>query len=189
MVLDTDTPFAVESVQARALEVDQNMIRQNENLVSLSYSMPMAKSIDGPLFEFNFGHMSPSKITLNQSMMKAEAYIQTATGIEVSQVDLRQKVNATQVTTNKLEVYQNKPNPFTDYTELPFAITESDLVTLEIRDVNGVLMLTKISMFQEGKNKFIVQSSDFANQVKDGILIYTISNSTERVSRKMVNIK
>ncbi len=189
MVLDTDTPFAVESVQARALEVDQNMIRQNENLVSLSYSMPIAKSIDGPLFEFNFGHMSPSKITLNQSMMKAEAYIQTATGIEVSQVDLRQKVNATQVTTNKLEVYQNKPNPFTDYTELPFAITESDLVTLEIRDVNGVLMLTKISMFQEGKNKFIVQSSDFANQVKDGILIYTISNSTERVSRKMVNIK
>ncbi len=189
MVLDTDTPFSIESVQARALEVDHNMIRQNENLVSLSYSMPMAKSIDGPLFEFNFGHTSPSTITLNQSSMKAEAYIQTATGIEVFQVDLRQKENATHVITNKLEVYQNKPNPFTNYTELPFAITESDLVTLEIRDVTGVLILTKTSMFQEGENKIIVQSSDFTNQVKDGILIYTISNSTERVSRKMVNIK
>ena len=121
--------------------------------------------------------------------MKAEAYVETASGIEVYQVDLRQKENQSTTQVNKLVVLQNKPNPFTDYTEIPFTMTSSDLVTLEIRDVTGVLLLSKTSLFQSGENRFTIQSSDFTKQLKDGVLIYTISNSTERISRKMVNIQ
>lgn len=189
MDLDSDAPFAVESVKPAALAIEASMIRQDKNFLHVCYSEPVAKTINGLLFEFNFGPTSLSHIVLNQSIMKAEAYVETASGIEVYQVDLRQKENQSTTQVNKLVVLQNKPNPFTDYTEIPFTMTSSDLVTLEIRDVTGVLLLSKTSLFQSGENRFTIQSSDFTKQLKDGVLIYTISNSTERISRKMVNIQ
>jgi len=88
-----------------------------------------------------------------------------------------------------LKVAQNKPNPFSEFTEIQFSISKDDFVQLEIRNTEGILLYKTQSKYQAGTHIIRINKNELSIAGSTGILIYTIKNSNERISNKMVAVK
>ena len=79
-------------------------------------------------------------------------------------------------------LYQNKPNPFSDQTIIPFEIGNAGEVTLIIHDLNGRIIKHVQETFKAGLNEWKLDRSGLPS----GILYYTIQTTTDRATKKML---
>ncbi len=86
---------------------------------------------------------------------------------------------------------QNYPNPFNPTTTISFDLTQSENVSLDIFNMNGQFVRNLISgnygpshysIIWDGKN-------NRGRIVPAGLYLYTISNGSQRVSKKMIFLK
>ncbi len=85
-----------------------------------------------------------------------------------------------------LRVGQNQPNPFSDYTDIPFQISKSGEVLLQVFDASGQLLLNRREDLQAGEHRFTLRDQDVSSK---GILYYRIEFNGESQTKKMVVIK
>ena len=92
---------------------------------------------------------------------------------------------------SQISLFQNYPNPFNSSTEIAYAIATDSKVKIEIFDVLGkrVRLLKEeeskkgfYSVYWDGKN-------DVAQSVSSGIYFYSVNNSFEIVTKKMLYLK
>ncbi len=89
---------------------------------------------------------------------------------------------------NKAELEQNKPNPWTNYTEIEFSIREKSNVNIKLYNPSGILareLLSGEQTLPSGKYKFVLNSEG----LESGIYYYTISSGIFTDTKKMVLIK
>ncbi len=87
--------------------------------------------------------------------------------------------------TGKLELYQNRPNPFEDQTTIGFYLPEAGPVQLTVYDMAGKTLHTQRATFDSGYHELMVRRSDLL-QSGGGILYYTLESGRRRQTRKMV---
>lgn len=86
----------------------------------------------------------------------------------------------------EFELYQNNPNPFSDYTELKFNLVQEEQAEILIHDINGKLVFKKSGTYQSGLNQEIFNASQLGGS---GIYYLTMNTNSHSATIKMVVIR
>lgn len=173
-------------VEAGSIAVgEENIAAFDNHVLTTSWNNVAAVEVasDEALFTLTFE--AERDITLAEALAvssektRAEAY----DGAEnVHQVILTKRSEGLDLFT----VAQNIPNPFTDQTSIQFYTPADDVVSLEIRDLNGRLLMMQSKAYTAGEHSIVVDNEQLG---ANGVLVYTLSNATESVTRRMIAIK
>ena len=78
-------------------------------------------------------------------------------------------------------LFQNAPNPFTEFTNIQFNAPKSDNVVFEVVDMFGRSVYTEKIAAIKGVNTY-----QFSHDLSAGIYMYTINNGKESISKRMI---
>jgi len=111
-----------------------------------------------------------------------QGIIYTSTGAVVTQVN-NTKLNGH----HDFALSQNFPNPFNSITEIPFNLTKSAVVNLEIYDLVGKKIATLLNnqLLQAGFHSINLN----ANEMASGIYFYRLTTSQNRATKRMIILK
>lgn len=116
---------------------------------------------------------------LNTNKEHTEAYNQ-----QMEQLNMTLDFDADQ-STSLLELYQNKPNPFSQQTDISFYLSEASTVILSIYNTQQQLIFQSQPNLLAGTHVLPFNSEQLSN----GIYYYTLQAKNEIQTRKMVVVK
>ena len=87
---------------------------------------------------------------------------------------------------DKMIVYQNNPNPFTDETVISFNLPAEEDVEIKISDATGKVLYSKLNKYPAGFNQKRISSSELNAK---GVLFYTLKVKDEVITKKMILIE
>lgn len=109
----------------------------------------------------------------NESLASNPASVVVVTGLESEK-------------TNRNELSQNYPNPFSETTQIDFRLAKAGKVTLKITDLMGRKISTLIEEFKkEGNYSITLQNSSLGS----GVYIYALETSDGVLSKRMVLLR
>jgi hypothetical protein len=82
-------------------------------------------------------------------------------------------------------VYQNNPNPWTNYTKVDISLQKEENVNIRVFDVNGRLVYSNSSRLNAGLNTIEFDNLLIAGS---GVFYYEISTSTNSERYKMIKL-
>lgn len=122
-------------------------------------------------------------LQITSALTKAEAYTSDE---EVMNVSLQFTENGKVVAINGFEMYQNKPNPFSESTSVGFNLPEASDASLTIFDMSGRIVKAYQGSFTKGYNSFEIKTTDLGST---GVFYYRIDTPTNSGTKKMVIVK
>ncbi len=174
-------------VESGALNISEENIgatRAANGLVAMSWNSSNVKSIasDKALFTLKFNAVSNGMLrdvlSLTSDIAKKEAY---NSELEVMDVDLQYRgENA------GYALYQNTPNPFSDYTEISFTLPKKSECTISIYDLTGKVVKVINNEFEQGRNSVRVNKNDLN---VSGVLYYVLETEEFTATKKMIVLK
>jgi hypothetical protein len=183
--------FTLNFPQMDVHEVVPGRNMSADNFAAFTEEHALTVSIDGDArsFRAKFRANADGKLSemlrISGSITAAEAY--DATG---ERLDLAFRFNddngSSIVSGLGFELYQNQPNPYVDKTTIGFNLPEDIEATLKVYDETGRLLLVQQDDFPKGKNAFVIERPLLQN---GGVLIYTLETSTDKATRKMIQMK
>ena len=90
------------------------------------------------------------------------------------------------IITHRLQVYQNYPNPFSDYTSIPFELAKQQEVQLTIFDMAGRELWREIKQFPAGAHKFILDKHKF---IHSGNYLYSLKINNAELSKQLIFVQ
>ncbi len=180
---------ALEFVEAKSAAVSitaDNFGGMNEQGILTTSWVGDAQLRDATvLFTLTFRAKRNGKLSeilrLNQRYLAAEAYtgdLQTQP-IELSYAPATAEAPG-------LVVYQNRPNPVTDATVIPFELPQTGQARLTIFDLTGRMLFTQAVDFEKGYNEFIINRSDLGTS---GVLLYKVETDQAAVTKRMLMLE
>ena len=82
---------------------------------------------------------------------------------------------------NDFVLFQNTPNPVTEFTNIQFNTPNSDNVVFEVVDMFGKSVYTESISTNVGLNTY-----QFSHALSSGIYLYSINNGNETISKRMI---
>jgi hypothetical protein len=141
---------------------------------------PVLLTKDAELFSFVFKLKTNAKmlpVQVNSSLLRAEWYSDENTALDI---DWRTAPEA------PFTLYQNKPNPWANTTEISFTLPEDHSVAIKIVDIYGALIKSYQIEGRKGFNTYTIDQSDFD---ANGLLIVELNFKGQKQTRKMIKIK
>ncbi|MDZ4705398.1 MAG: dockerin type I domain-containing protein [Saprospiraceae bacterium] len=118
--------------------------------------------------------------TLHSGITKAEAYDEADQALPLSLVFLPDAAPG-----NRIELYQNRPNPFRDETTIGFNLPAASQVRLVVSDLSGKTVWELNGYYDAGKHEVEFQAE---RQLAAGVLLYRIEALGHTATGKMVRI-
>jgi hypothetical protein len=81
------------------------------------------------------------------------------------------------------ELYQNRPNPFSDDTIIPFKLSEPGEVFLNVYDLAGRMIYHMEGDFESGYNEIVIGKDDLR---VTGVMYYELRAGGWKDTRKMI---
>ena len=88
--------------------------------------------------------------------------------------------------TEVIDLEQNQPNPFSDFTVIAFTLPEQMEAELSIFDVNGKLLMSQRGSYDQGRNELTVLADNLGIS---GVLYYRLTTGSFAITRKMIYMK
>ncbi len=118
-------------------------------------------------------------LKFNHSYIPSEAY---SKDLKVFEIDLFFETP----NHKPFNIFQNRPNPFEDGTNLPFYLPESAEVKIDIFSLNGIKLFSETQWHPAGFNEKKIDSGIFP---QSGVFIYQVRYGEITETRRMVYIK
>jgi hypothetical protein len=118
-------------------------------------------------------------VSLSDRIARSEAY--PLGSAEVQHLSLRFASPKGQ-----MELFQNRPNPFSDKTEITFQLPSATTATLRISDVTGRLVWTKTATWPAGLNSVSAELSEIGPV---GVLFCRLETAEQSLVRKMIRME
>jgi len=122
-----------------------------------------------------------SSIKMSADQISSEAY---TTELNITGLDIEVRDGADIVTNTELVLQQNRPNPFTNTTNVSFTLAQEGIATLSIYDINGRLVNRINNTYPAGSNSINVDAADL--NVSGGIFYYTLEANGQIATKKMI---
>lgn len=155
---------------------------KNQKTATASWSntdLPVAE----PSFALIFKTLEKGKLSkalnFSDKITPREAFFKTG---EKAKPQLNFKNKTTEPA--QLEVFQNRPNPFRQATEIQFSLPTDEQVTLEIARTDGQVVLRRTEFLPKGYHIFEVKNAELGGS--SGLFLYSIQTASERVVRRMI---
>ncbi len=174
----------VESGKLNISEANLGTTRAANGLVAMSWNSSNVKAIsnDEVLFTLKFnavsGGMLQDVLRLTSDIAKKEAY---NSELEVMDVELEYRGE-----NSGYALYQNTPNPFSEYTEISFALPQKSECTISIYDLTGKVVKVISNEFEQGRNSVRVNKNDLK---VSGVLYYVLETEEFTATKKMIVLK
>lgn len=137
------------------------------------------------LFSLTFYSMANANLSdllmLSSRVVEAEAYTQDGDILGLELTFLEGSDDEQGAATN--ELFQNRPNPFSDETIIPFQIEKDGTVILTVFDLTGRIIYSTSGDYASGYNEILVGKSDLGIT---GVMYYQIEVNGWTQTRKMV---
>lgn len=184
--------FALNFEGLRLIEMKEGLANVNHlnttaserGVLKVSWNKLRPAKLQEPLFSLTFeaqksGWLS-NLLTLNKEQMLAEAYTVEE---ELYQVDL---VFTNTSLSGNFELFQNKPNPFSTTTTIPFHLPTKERVSLKVMDLQGKILHQIDRRYEGGKHEIILNRDQLGSA---GIMYYQLTVGTNTTTKKMVVIE
>jgi hypothetical protein len=175
----------IESVELKSFGRSNTGLRRADNgIITVSWNKSGHEMVnsDEPLFIMHFDAKRTAEISdviaFNSSVVRKEAY---NSDHEVMGVELNFRG-----ATNEFALYQNTPNPFSEYTDINFFLPGATFGKLTVSDVSGRTLMVREGDFAKGMNTIRINKSEFN---ASGIMYYRLDTGSNTAIRKMVLIK
>lgn len=126
------------------------------------------------------GTNSPVQYTSSPTQMKASNAQLAAIAVTAQEGSIKVGTTATKdenrnnTTIPRLQLEQNKPNPFHNQTTIPFFLSESDEVFLSVYDCKGQKILEKKGFYNTGMHEWVLNTEGV---LVSGFYVYSIRTS------------
>jgi hypothetical protein len=175
----------IESVALKSLSNSNIGLSKSDNgIITVSWNKEGQETISNeePLFVLKFNANKAANLqntlTFNSSVLKKEAY---NAELEIMGIELNYR-NAG----NEFTLYQNTPNPFSEFTDINFFLTENTKGTLTINDLSGKVVMIKEGEFTKGLNTIRINKSELN---VSGVMYYRLETEGNTATKKMILIK
>lgn len=118
---------------------------------------------------------------MSSRMTKAEAYTQD--GVQNPTTLNFINAEAIQEVSSSFELFQNRPNPWTNETIIPFQLDPGGQASLSIYDMAGKLVYHVADNYSEGYHEINISRDDLP---AIGLFYYTLESGTQKATKKMV---
>ncbi|NNE13855.1 MAG: hypothetical protein HKN51_02685 [Saprospiraceae bacterium] len=145
---------------------DINGFTTSENLLNLT----LESQVDASLSDI---------ISVSSDIVQSEIY--QGKDLEIFNISLNNIV-----TESIFALYQNEPNPFSEFTVISFDLPERSSGSLTVFDVTGKVLKVVDGDFVEGRNTVLLSSDDFGNA---GMVYYKLEAGENSAVRHMVLVK
>ncbi len=115
-------------------------------------------------------------LQINDVFIKAEAYNLEGKTIPV-------QLFFEQAGSNEAQLFQNKPNPFAQFTVINYQLPNNGEIQLDVYDIQGKLLKTIQQIGKKGINEITIQRAELAT---GGILYYKLSTPFGQAVKKML---
>ncbi len=161
-----------------------------EGILTISYHEVETENYDAEdaLFYFEFTALKNGKleelIKLTNRYTKAEAYNQAGEVIPVSFRAINQHSNSVEpAEESEFLLFQNKPNPFKNSTQIGFNLPKAQHASLKIFDINGKLIQEYKGMFKAGYNEISISASILNAK---GLYYYQLDSEEKSSVKRMI---
>ena len=124
---------------------------------------------------------------LASTALANEAYGQTAASESIEKYDLKiqfhQPNGQVAEAESKLELYQNRPNPFAENTVIAYALPKAGSVRLRVFTAAGAVLYDRRLESSEGYNEIMLYRKDLPSS---GVLYYEVASEQGNAVRKMI---
>ena len=175
------------SVESGQLEISDDNFGIYDGVISASWTNPEGIEINDyePLFTLVLDVQSTNEvaniISINSDITSAEAY---DTDFDTYNVTLETRSN--DLEEGEFALFQNRPNPFMESTNIKFFLPKAGNVELIITDVTGKLVTRKVQKYPAGTQNVEINYSDLG---VSGVLYYTIKAGQYKATKKMINVR
>ncbi len=162
----------------------------DEGVLTCSFASPNLVSLDNGTLVFSLnitankdGKLSDILKINNDRYTKPEAY-----NSNLDQLGIGLQFTDSQVITTKTDeykLYQNSPNPFSNYTEIEFELPEALKATITFYDTAGRIIYQIDKEYAKGKHKEFIEKSAFKSNLS-GVFYYQLATENFRDIKKMV---
>ena len=90
--------------------------------------------------------------------------------------------NKGQIISTRFDIGQNSPNPFSDFTQIEYSNPVQGFVELKVVNLIGKELYHRVLEAEAGRNLIRLEGEDFT----PGVYIYSLSNGTQTITRRMV---
>ena len=180
----------MDAAKVRLENIDAGILDQenfgtayaDDGILCISWNAESEKDLSGTdLFSLNLTILEDCSLeevlSINSRITAAEAY---SNAYPLQTVELQ---IGDQFISDKIHLYQNRPNPFSDRTRIGFYLPQADNILLEIRDVNGKLIQSLQQTVEKGYNEVDLRMEE------TGVYYYTLKTETISLTRKMIHIE
>jgi len=157
--------------------------------IATSWSQAEGVDIDSDEVLFSLVFQINGEVTTDELLeiadtdLKAEAYDANGDLLNVHLIDSE---IAPQVAAKSIQLFQNRPNPFTGKTTIGFALPEASEATLRIFDTAGKMIQIYDGYYEKGYNELIISSQELTQY---GALYYQLATPTQVATMKMIHAK
>lgn len=173
----------LETVELEALSTENfGFDHLDKRMITASWHhfQPQTLSDDQTIFTLRFTALKDARLSellsITSDLTIAEAYNQNG---EVLPVQLRFSSGS-----NNLDLFQNQPNPFYEFTTISFRMPETGEATISIFDVTGRMVKEIRQDFTTGFNEVTISKSDLRT---GGVYYYQLKTSKGSMTKKMVH--
>ena len=155
-----------------------NMEALNEGEIVVSWNGTQAISFDNELFEITLlpaMSLPSQELVIMGKRLEAQVYTDQA----IHNLSIGDATEAVEVIT----LYQNNPNPWSEFTEIKFKMPNDNDIALSIYDLNGKLFYQEQKRAHKGMNVIRVSKSDINSS---GVLYYELLSDDSRYVQKMI---
>jgi hypothetical protein len=171
---------ALELMDVRGVDVSH--VGVFEDKLTMSYNTDKALS-QGSLVTFVMKAQSAGQLSemldMGSEVTKAEAYVGDA--LDIVEIDLADNRDAAQ-----FALYQNEPNPFTDYTLIKFELPDAGKATLTMYDVTGKILNVIQGNYEKGMNSIKLTREDIG---ASGMIYYQLQSGNLSAAKHMIIIE
>lgn len=183
MTINLGTNVAFAAIESGVIDVAANNVGlryADRGIVTFSWDNTDGIAVKAGDVLFNLvvesNTYDNTTVAISSEITKAEAF---NVNNEVMDVELSIRSNES----TGFALMQNTPNPFNNYTEISFSLPKAMNATLTVFDVNGRLLRTISSNYDEGNNTIRLEKAELG---ASGILYYQLQAGDFTANRKMV---
>ncbi len=172
----------LEAMESQILSSDEWYYESSQGLIRMSWASPDAEDLSGRLLmTLPVNATMINQIDIDESGIRPEAYIVDEPSAEVLQLNLT-KPSVSGEVSDEYQLFQNRPNPFSDGTTISFTIPQAETVRIVVYDLNGKSVLEQSLDCKAGKNEMSIKGNQLT---LPGLYYYSLLTANASFTRKM----
>ena len=174
-----DNQSTLEFIRVNSQQLsEQNVGLINNGTLTASYHGLQYFQVKDLSFELTFTARQNARLSnvlnIQSNPTPSEAYNEQ---LEVMGIEFQFITNPT------LQVKQNQPNPFSEWTTIGFDVPVTGFVELEVTDLTGRQVYSLQKDYPKGYNEIQINRSDIAGS---GVLYYHVKTAAGNITNKMI---